>query len=55
MIKYLVNKLPEKLKFAPHNIIAHPISEILHLLGLEALSIYLHDETIPSGEDPAVD
>lgn len=30
-----------------HNIIAHPLSEILHLLGFEHLGNRVHDATIP--------
>ena len=30
-----------------HNIIAHPLGEILYLLGFESLSNRLHDATIP--------
>ena len=31
-----------------HNLIAHPLGEILYLLGLENLSNKLHDSTIPN-------
>ena len=30
-----------------HNIIAHPISEIFYLIGLEKFSNKIHDITIP--------
>lgn len=31
-----------------HNIVAHPLSEILHLLGAKKASNWVHDVTIPS-------
>jgi hypothetical protein len=31
-----------------HNMIAHPISEFLYLLGLQRWSNWIHDVTIPS-------
>lgn len=31
-----------------HNMIAHPISEVLYLVGLIRLSHWIHDVTIPS-------
>jgi hypothetical protein len=31
-----------------HNMIAHPISEVLYLLGLQRWSNWIHDATIPS-------
>lgn len=30
-----------------HNLVAHPLSEILHLLGFEDLSNAVHDGTVP--------
>ena len=34
-------------KWSIHNVIAHPIMEILHLIGLSSLGDKLHDFTIP--------
>jgi len=31
-----------------HNLLAHPISEVLHLFGLKKASDWLHDVTIPT-------
>lgn len=31
-----------------HNIVAHPLSEILHLLGFEKAGGFVHDATVPS-------
>lgn len=34
-----------------HNLIAHPLSEIAHLVGLRRLSDWLHDQTVPTHEE----
>lgn len=46
-MKKIINKLPEKYKWTIHNLIAHPISEIIHLLGNTNLAAKIHDCTIP--------
>lgn len=33
-----------------HNLIAHPLSEVAHLLGLDEWSRILHDTSIPLHE-----
>jgi|GEM_PF-5850147 len=43
----LIQRLPPKFRWTPHNLIGHPMSEILHLLGEEALSDLVHDATLP--------
>ena len=30
-----------------HNIVAHPVSEVLHLVGCKRLSQWVHDVTVP--------
>jgi hypothetical protein len=30
-----------------HNIVAHPLSEVFHLLGWHALSDWIHDVSVP--------
>jgi hypothetical protein len=43
------NALPERCKWAPHNLIAHPVSEVIYLLtGREAFGNWLHDATVPA-------
>lgn len=37
--------------WAIHNLIAHPLSEILYWLGLESIGGWLHDETVPEHEE----
>lgn len=36
--------------WAPHNLIAHPLSEVLHQLGARRLAAALHDWTVPTHE-----
>ena len=54
-MRKLIDTLPLSLRWTPHNLIAHPVSEILYLLSLlfhnekiRELSNYIHDETIPT-------
>jgi hypothetical protein len=37
--------------WAIHNIIAHPLSEVLYWIGLECVGNWLHDQTIPIHEE----
>lgn len=50
-MQYLISKLPEKFQWSIHNIIGHPIAEILHLVGLDNLSQQVHDLTLPPEQD----
>ena len=36
-----------RLAWAPHNLIAHPVSEVLFQLGAVRASAWIHDATIP--------
>ena len=47
----LINKLPKKFKWTIHNIVAHPLMEIVYLLGHPELSEKIHDLTIPTQTD----
>lgn len=49
-MKFLINRLPKKFKWTIHNVIAHPLSEIAHLIGVSALSEKIHDCTIPDND-----
>lgn len=46
----LLARLPERFRWTPHNLIAHPLSEILFQVGLGAWGDWLHDWTIPAHE-----
>ena len=57
MIKKLLNRLPNSLKWTPHNLFGHPASEIMYILSLiysskkfEIISNKIHDNTIPDHE-----
>lgn len=45
--KIILAYLPERFKWTIHNLIAHPISEILYQIGFENFSNLIHDITIP--------
>jgi hypothetical protein len=38
-------------KWTIHNMIAHPIFELLHLIGLSSLGDRIHDSTLPIEHD----
>jgi hypothetical protein len=38
------------LKWSMHNLVAHPLSELLYLAGFEEISNWIHDITIPDHE-----
>ena len=42
--------MKSKYSYTFHNIIAHPLMEILHLLGLTKLGDKIHDSTLPKEE-----
>lgn len=50
-IKNTIDHLPNDLKWLPHNLIAHPLMEILFQIGLEHAGEYVHEITIPRGYD----
>ena len=49
-MKTIINKLPKRFQWTIHNLIAHPLMEITHLLGFTELGNKLHDCTIPNQE-----
>lgn len=44
----MINRLPARFRWTLHNLVAHPLSEVLFQLGFEDLGNRLHDATIPS-------
>lgn len=46
----LTASLPPRFQWTVHNLVAHPLSEILYQVGLEDLSNDVHDFTIPPHE-----
>ncbi len=43
----LFARLPARFQWTAHNLIAHPLSEILWQVGFEKASDWIHDWTIP--------
>ena len=46
----LLARLPARFQWTAHNLIAHPLSEVLYQMGFEHLSNLIHDWTIPAHE-----
>lgn len=40
-----------RFKWTLHNLIGHPLMEILNLLGLTACGTWVHDATLPKDAD----
>ena len=43
------NDMRREIWWAIHNLIAHPLSEILYWVGLGRIGNWIHDHTIPGG------
>jgi hypothetical protein len=43
----------KKFEYTIHNIIAHPLMEILHLIGFTELGNKIHDATLPKKSNNA--
>ncbi len=50
-MKIIIGKLPNRFKWTIHNVIAHPLSEVLFQLGFEKASNNVHDCTMPDVEE----
>ena len=44
----LLARLPERFQWTLHNLLAHPVSEVLYQIGLGDLGNRVHDATIPT-------
>ena len=42
--------LPLHFQWTIHNLVGHPVSECLHLVGLDKASKFVHDRTAPNGK-----
>ena len=49
-VNALLSKLPARFRWTLHNLVAHPVSEVLFQVGLYRLGNALHDATIPGHE-----
>lgn len=43
----VVNRLPETVRWAPHNVLGHPVMEFSLQLGWNAVAILAHEGTVP--------
>jgi hypothetical protein len=46
----ILARLPERFRWTLHNIVAHPLSELLFQVGLRRWSDAVHDLTVPEHE-----
>ncbi len=46
----LLGRLPERFQWTLHNLVAHPLSELLFQAGLRRWSDKVHDLTVPEDE-----
>ena len=44
-----LGRLPIRFQWSLHNLVGHPLSEVCFQLGLEDLSAWFHDRTMPYG------
>lgn len=44
-----------RFRFTIHNMIGHPLMEVLHLIGLDAASQWIHDVTLPKDDNDGVE
>lgn len=44
----LLARLPPRFRWSVHNLIAHPLSEVLYQCGYEDAGNRLHDATVPA-------
>ena len=53
-MKNIINKLPDRFKWTIHNIIGHPLSEILFQFGFANTADIIHDSTTPHEEEDEI-
>ena len=49
-MRKFVTSLPKRFQWTIHNLVAHPLSEVLFQFGYEDLGNRVHDETVPYHE-----
>jgi len=45
----------KRFRYTIHNMIGHPLMEVLHLIGLDAASRWIHDVTLPEDDNDGTD
>jgi len=51
-LQFFCAALPERFQWTPHNLVAHPASEVFFQLGYKWASDWIHDATVPIEYDP---
>ena len=47
-MRALISRLPHRFRWTLHNLVAHPLSEVLFQLGFEDAGNVVHDATVPT-------
>jgi len=47
MIQSFLARLPDRFKMTLHNVVGHPVSELLGLFGFTEAAAAVHDRTLP--------
>ena len=47
LLPLLLSCLPDRFQWTLHNLVAHPLSEVLYQVGLGDVGNKLHDVTVP--------
>ncbi len=47
----VVNRLPEQVRWAPHNVIGHPVMELALQRGWIDVAILAHEGTVPGNRE----
>lgn len=53
-MRNLLARLPRRFRWSLHNLVGHPLSEILFLAGLPRLADEVHDRTVPTAKRRAL-
>lgn len=46
-MRQILGRFPERFQWTLHNVVAHPLSELLYQFGMGELGNRLHDATVP--------
>jgi hypothetical protein len=46
-LQTFLSRLPERFRWTLHNVVAHPLSELLYQIGLGTWADDVHDATVP--------
>jgi len=47
MIQSFLARMPDRFKMTLHNVVGHPVSELLFLFGFTEAAAAVHDRTLP--------